>query len=124
MQADARDEYDPRESYVPVWGAELYCREVGRGRPIVVIHGGPDFDQLYLRPAMDQLSDSYRLIYYDQRGRGRSTGNVQLEQLCLETYVEDLDRLRKHLGQETVAILGYSWGGRVAMEYAVRHRRV
>jgi proline iminopeptidase len=110
-----------RESYVPVDGAELFCREVGEGRPIVVIHGGPDFDHTYLLPDMDRLADSYRLIYYDQRGRGRSRGEVRLEEIDIDRYVEDLDLLRAHLRLDTVAILGHSWGGFVAMQYALRH---
>ena len=110
-----------RESYVPVDGAELLCREVGAGRPIIVIHGGPDFDHRYLLPDMDRLVDSYRLIYYDQRGRGRSRGEVRLEEIDIDRYVEDLDLLRAHLRLDTVAILGHSWGGFVAMHYALRH---
>ena len=110
-----------RESYVPVDGAELLCREVGEGRPVIVIHGGPDFDHTYLLPDMDRLADSYRLIYYDQRGRGRSRGEVLLEDIHIDRYVEDLDRLRSHLRLDTVAILGHSWGGFVTMHYALRH---
>lgn len=53
-----------RESRIDVGGAELYAREVGKGPAIIVLHGGPDFDQSYLLPEMDRLSDSYRLIYY------------------------------------------------------------
>ena len=48
---------------------ELFVREVGAGRPIIVLHGGPDFDHTYLRPELDRLADQARLIYYDQRGR-------------------------------------------------------
>jgi proline iminopeptidase len=110
-----------RESYVPVDGAELFCREVGQGRPIIVIHGGPDFDHTYLLPDTDRLADSYRLIYYDQRGRGRSRGEVRLEEIDIDRYVEDLDLLREHLRLDAVAILGHSWGGFVAMHYALRH---
>ena len=109
------------ESYVPVEGAELYCREVGEGRPIIVIHGGPDFDHTCLLPDMDLLADSYRLIYYDQRGRGLSRGEVRLDDIGMDRYVEDLDQLRRHLGLDTAAILGHSWGGLVAMHYALRH---
>src|SRR5688500_14997326 len=69
----------PRDGYVPVEGAELYVREIGWGQPIVVLHGGPDFDHRYLLPDLDRLADSCRLIYYDQRGRGRSAGNVRPE---------------------------------------------
>jgi hypothetical protein len=49
----------PNESRIPVGGAELYSREVGKGTAIIVLHGGPDFDHSYLLPDMDRLSDSY-----------------------------------------------------------------
>ena len=110
-----------REGFAPVAGAELYYREVGEGQPIVVIHGGPDFDHTYLLPDFDRLAAGLRLVYYDQRGRGRSRGKIDLEQVHIERYVEDLDDLRKHLGLETIAVLGHSWGGIIAMHYALRH---
>lgn len=59
----------PRESRIPVGKASLYSREIGRGQPIIVLHGGPDFDHGYLLPGLDRLADAFRLIYYDQRGR-------------------------------------------------------
>ena len=43
--------------------AALFVREVGRGRPLVVLHGGPDFDHRYLLPDMDRLADAFRLIF-------------------------------------------------------------
>lgn len=69
----------PHEDRVPVGSANLYARDIGRGQPIVVLHGGPDFDHSYLLPDMDRLSDSFRLIYYDQRGRGKSGDGVRAE---------------------------------------------
>ncbi|RPJ02549.1 MAG: hypothetical protein EHM39_01595, partial [Chloroflexi bacterium] len=71
------DRAHPHEGYVPVDNAELFFREVGQGQPIILLHGGPDFDHIYFLPDMDRLSESYRLIYYDQRGRGKSGHNVQ-----------------------------------------------
>ncbi len=59
-----------REGYIPAGNARLYYRDIGQGQPIIVLHGGPDFDHTYLLPDLDRLSDSFRLIYYDQRGRG------------------------------------------------------
>ena len=54
------------EGSIPVDGASLHYRDVGQGLPIVVVHGGPDFDHRYLLPDLDRLADSFRLIYYDQ----------------------------------------------------------
>src|SRR5580765_4358780 len=66
-----------RECRIPVGGADLYAREVGSGPPILILHGGPDFDQSYMLPEMDLLADRYHLIYYDQRGRGKSGEGVK-----------------------------------------------
>jgi pimeloyl-ACP methyl ester carboxylesterase len=55
----------PRESRIPVGKASLYSREIGRGQPMIVLHGGPDFDHGYLLPDLDRFADAFRLIYYD-----------------------------------------------------------
>lgn len=115
------DQPAPRDGYLQVGNAGLYFREIGQGRPIVVLHGGPDFDHGYLLPEMDRLSDSFRLIYYDQRGRGKSAGNVRPEEIGLGSEIDDLEGLRQHFRLASVAILGHSWGGLLALEYAIRH---
>lgn len=112
---------EPREGYVQVDGATLLYREVGQGKSIIVLHGGPEFDHTYLLPELDWLSDSFRLIYYDQRGRGRSAAGVQPADVSLTSEMEDLERVREHFGLESVALLGHSWGGLLALEYAARH---
>src|SRR4030095_12915475 len=109
------------EGYAPVSGAELYFREVGRGSPIVILHGGPDFNHNYLLPDMDRLADAFRLIYYDQRGRGKSSPGVAPEDVTIESEIDDLDRLRQYFGLNAISVLGHSWGGLLAMEYATRH---
>jgi len=106
---------------ISLGGAELYYRDIGRGTPIVVLHGGPDFDHQYLLPDLDRLADSCRLVYYAQRGRGASLGNVRPKDVTLASEIADLDALRAHLGLESIALLGHSWGGVLAMEYAIRH---
>src|SRR5947199_1920222 len=78
----------PRETRIPVGNTSLYSREIGRGQPIIVLHGGPDFDHRYLLPDLDRLADAFRLIYYDQRGRGRSADRVLPEDV---TLTSDLD---------------------------------
>src|SRR5262245_3558437 len=85
------------EHRIPIGNAQLYARETGRGQPIIVLHGGPDFDHRYLVPDMDRLSDSYRLVYYDQRGRGKSAAGVQPEDVTLASEITDLDNVREYL---------------------------
>jgi proline iminopeptidase len=111
----------PFEGYIPIDNTALYYRVRGNGQPIIILHGGPDFDHTYLLPDMDSLSDPFRLIYYDQRGRGKSAANVQPEDVTIQSDVEDLDDLRAYFQLETVTILGHSWGGLLALEYAIRH---
>jgi proline iminopeptidase len=97
----------------------LYVREVGAGRPVVVVHGGPDFNHSYLLPELDRLAERFRLIYYDQRGRGRSFVAGAAHELTMRSETEDLECIRRHLDLEAVALLGHSWGALVAMEYAL-----
>lgn len=110
-----------RDGYLPVENAALFYRAIGEGKPIVILHGGPDFDHNYLLPDMDRLSDAFRLLYYDQRGRGRSAGSVRPEDVSIQSEIEDLEGLREYFRLESVAVLGHSWGGLLAMEYAIRH---
>ena len=108
------------ESRVDVGGASLYARTTGRGPSVIVLHGGPDFDTGYLLPEMDQFADAYRLIYYDQRGRGKSAEGVRAEDVTLASDVGDLDNVRRHFGLEKPVLLGHSWGTVLALEYALR----
>lgn len=109
------------ENYIPVAGARLYSREVGSGPPLVILHGGPDFNHNYLVPELDRWSSAFRLLYYDQRGRGKSSCEVVPEDVTIESEVDDLERLRQYFGHGSIAVLGHSWGSLLAMEYAARH---
>ncbi len=111
----------PTESRIPVGSASLYARAIGRGQPLLVLHGGPDFDHSYFLPDLDRLKDGYRLLHYDQRGRGRSAENVRPEDVNLASDIDDLDRVREHFRLDRAALLGHSWGAVLALEYALRH---
>jgi proline iminopeptidase len=111
----------PHEDRIPAGGATLYARDVGRGQPIVVLHGGPDFDHTYLLPDLDRLADAFRLIYYDQRGRGRSADGVRAEDVTLASDIADVDKVREHYRLASTAVLGHSFGTVLALEYAIRH---
>ena len=111
----------PMESRIPVGAASLYAREIGRGQPVIVLHGGPDFDHGYLLPDLDRLQDAVRLIYYDQRGRGKSAENVRADDVTLASDVADLDKVRQHFHLDAPVLLGHSWGAVLALEYALRH---
>lgn len=111
----------PRETHIQVGKASLYARDVGKGPPVIVLHGGPDFDHSYLLPDLDRLASSFRLIYYDQRGRGNSADQVQPEDVTLQSDLDDLDVVRRHYRLEFPALLGHSWGAVIALEYALQN---
>ncbi len=109
------------QTRIQVGKASLYARDVGKGAPVIVLHGGPDFDHSYLLPDLDRLAASFRLIYYDQRGRGNSADQVRPEDVTLQSDLDDLDVVRRHYRLESPALLGHSWGAVIALEYALQH---
>ena len=109
-----------REEMVAVRGVELFVRRVGRGSPAVVLHGGPGAHHDYLLPGFDALADGRELIYYDQRGGGRSPVARDVAVGWTE-HVADLEALRTTWGLERLTLAGYSWGGLLALLYAVSH---
>jgi proline iminopeptidase len=118
---EAEPSTDPSERRIPVGSTSLYARAIGRGQPAIVLHGGPDFDHGYLLPDLDRLKDAFRLIYYDQRGRGRSADHVRPHDVTLTSDVDDLDKVREHFLLDAPALLGHSWGAVLALEYAIRY---
>ena len=104
---------------IVVKGTELFYESVGTGDPVVVL-GGTALDHSYLRPAMDRLADSFRVIYYDQRGSGNSPlGDA--ERLSFDTAIADLAALLDGLGLESASLLGHSLGGDTVALFASRH---
>jgi len=118
---EAERSTDPSERRIPVGSTSLYARAIGRGQPVIILHGGPDFDHGYLLPDLDRLKDAFRLIYYDQRGRGRSADHVRPHDVTLTSDVDDLDKVREHFLLDAPALLGHSWGAVLALEYAIRY---
>jgi len=106
------------ERFVPVVDGKLYCDIIGKGDPIIVIHGSPALNQTYLRPALDRLSNTHKVIFYDQRGCGKSTG---LNPINLAAFVSDIEEIRKELGLDKIILIGHSWGAFLAMNYAIAH---
>lgn len=107
------------ETTISVEGTQLFVRVIGRGEPLLVIHGGPGLDQSYLQPGMNGLAKWFTLIYFDQRASGRSTAALHPDQVSLPLFMSDIDGVREHFGLDRVDILGHSFGGLLAMRYAM-----
>src|SRR5947199_7660700 len=109
------------ETTVELNGVRLYTRRVGHGPPVVVLHGGPGAHHDYLLPQYDHLTEGGRaLLYYDQRGGGRSPVARETP-VGWREHVADLDALRSHWALDQLTLLGYSWGGLLALLYALEH---
>jgi len=109
------------ESMVPIRDVALLVRRVGRGHPVVVLHGGPGAHHEYLLPQFDAFAQDRELIYYDQRGGGRSPVARDVPVGWTE-QVADLEALRAQFGIERLTLAGYSWGGLLAILYSLQHR--
>lgn len=109
------------ETMLPVRDVSLLVRRIGRGHPTVVLHGGPGAHHEYLLPGFDELAHGRELIYYDQRGGGRSPVARDVS-VGWQEQVTDLEALRDRLGLERLSLAGYSWGGLLSLLYSLEHR--
>jgi proline iminopeptidase len=109
------------ELYVEVDGAELYCRAIGEGDPIIIMHGGPGLMHDYLYPALSQLAETNLLVFYDQRGTGRSTGEINKENIRIDRFVDDLEAVRQAFNFEKVTLVGHSFGALLSVKYAMKY---
>jgi pimeloyl-ACP methyl ester carboxylesterase len=94
--------------------------------PLICLHGGPGFSETWLlRHFNAVLEKSFTVVYWDQRGAGKSFNpNIPRSSMTVEQFIADLDELvdavRAHLGQTRVAIFGHSWGSALGPLYAAR----
>jgi pimeloyl-ACP methyl ester carboxylesterase len=84
---------------------------------LVAVHGGPGADHINLKDALAPLADHFQLLFYDQRGHGRSDRSTA-EFWSQRTWATDLKELCDALGLSRPVVLGSSFGGRVALTYA------
>ena len=100
-----------------------WCRYGEPGAPrLLVLHGGPGADHRYLLPQMLELARDHELVLYDQRGGGRSKTDAR-SPVTWRTHVEDLDLVVAELELGVPSIVGYSWGGLLALLAAVERAR-
>jgi proline iminopeptidase len=110
---------------VVINGVRLWYRVAGKQvtgvAPVVFLHGGPGQGSYHFAAlAGPYVEPSLRLVYFDQRGSGRSerpwTGDY-----AMSTLVEDIEGLRQELGVGQMALIGHSFGGTLALEYAAKY---
>jgi proline-specific peptidase len=108
--------------FVDVDGAKLVPDGMAmRERPtIILLHGGPGLDHTPFKEVYAPLTDFAQLVYYDHRGNGRSEAGPR-ERWTLDHWADDLRTLCDVLGIERPIVFGASFGGFVALNYALRH---
>ena len=101
---------------------EVFYEECGnpQGKPCVILHGGPGGA---INPTMRRFFDpaTWRMALFDQRGCGKSRPNASLDDNTTWSLIEDIERLREHLGVEKWCVFGGSWGSTLALAYAIKH---
>jgi proline iminopeptidase len=99
----------------------LFARSVGvKADTVIVLHGGPGLTMDYLAEDLTPLAAHHTLIFYDQRGAGRSTLVADSAGLDGGQFADDLEAVRRHFRLDRVTLLGHSWGAGVAALYASR----
>ncbi len=108
-----------RSTTMTIRGVSLFVDVVGHGDPVVLMHGGPGADHWTMLP-LRPLAGQNTLVSYDHRCNGRSSG-AALSSMTWDNLTADADALRAALGFERWAVVGHSFGGNVALEYALRY---
>ena len=113
----------PGEGYIKTAdGVRLFYKVVGSGpETLVAVHGGPGNTLESILPDLEPLAKNRRVIYYDQRGGGRSDLTRDKEKLAVSKHVADLEAVRVHFNLGKMTLLGNSWGGMLISFYAVAH---
>ncbi len=113
-----------REGRLPIQGYRFFWKSIGPDRPkgtVVTLHGGPGASHDYLLAFADLARFGYRVVFYDQLGCGATDRAKDEREYSVERDVADLDALRTGLGLGRVHVLGSSYGGLLALAYAVAH---
>jgi proline iminopeptidase len=107
------------KSFKTTDGETLYYTTKGKGAKVILLYGGPGIGAGPMRQWADSLSNKFECILFHQRGTGLSS-NVKLDSttINLKTAVQDIDDLRKHLGENQLTLCGISWGGGLAQAFA------
>lgn len=99
----------------------LYCKIVGNGPVCIFVHGGPGaWSKSFEVMKGNQLEKKLKMVYYDQRGCGRSAVSTD-SSYSLERMVDDIEDIRCSLGVEKIYLLSHSFGGIIAVNYANKY---
>jgi proline iminopeptidase len=109
------------EGFTTTTPVPLYWAEYGDAAapPVLLLHGGPGASHDYMLPQMLELAREHRLVFYDQRGGGRSRADDDRAAIGWQDQVADVARIVTELHVAPLSLVGYSWGGLLALLYAI-----
>lgn len=102
---------------------DLFYQDIGAGLPLLVHHGGPGFDHSSICPFLEDMAGCLRLVCFDHRGTGRSS-RPRGDEYDISAFARDIEGLRRFLGVPQISLLGHSFGGMVALQYALEYPEV
>jgi len=114
--------YPMQVQYVDTNGVLIYTVSIGRGAPLVVLHGGPGASHDYFLPYLLPLARNHRLVFIDERGSGQSEKLEDVSRYTVAAMAEDVEAVRTALGLAQISLLGHSCGGVIAQAYAFKHQ--
>jgi proline iminopeptidase len=120
--ASASNVYPLQEGFVDAYGVMIYYKMLGRGAPLMIVHGGPGASHDYFLPYLLPLARRNKLIFIDERGSGRSQKLEDPSGYTVENMVEDVEIVRQALGLGKISLLGHSYGGALAQAYALKYQ--
>jgi len=120
--ASASNVYPVQEGFVDANGVMIYYKMLGRGAPLVIVHGGPGASHDYFLPYLLPLARRNKVIFIDERGSGRSQKLEDPSGYTIENMVEDVETVRQALGLGKISLLGHSYGGALAQAYALKYQ--
>jgi proline iminopeptidase len=123
LTARADDVYPVSQGFVDAHGVFIYYESMGRGTPLVVVHGGPGASHDYFLPYLLPLARHHRVVYIDERGSGKSGKLEDPKGYTVENMVDDVEAVRVALGLGKIDLLGHSYGGVLAQAYALRYQQ-
>jgi proline iminopeptidase len=111
---------------IPVMGGKykVWTKRMGSGPvKVLLLHGGPGFTHQYLEAMESFLPEAgIEMYYYDQLGCGNSDRPEDLSLWEIPRFVEEVEEVRLGLGLENFVLYGQSWGGMLAIEYALKYQ--
>jgi proline iminopeptidase len=115
--------YPMQEGFVDANGVMIYYKIVGRGAPLLIVHGGPGESHDYFLPYLLPLARTNKLIFIDERGSGKSSKLEDASAYTVENMVEDVEAVRVALGLGKITLMGHSYGGALAQAYALKYQK-